>query len=94
MTRTVPDQEQVEHEIVAFIAAEFPWALPDGLPPARDARLRDDLSLDSLHLVALQVDVEDHFDVAFNPADEDLADAFDTVASLAGYVRQLMQEVA
>ncbi|HYY09810.1 MAG TPA: phosphopantetheine-binding protein [Kineosporiaceae bacterium] len=92
MSRTVPGQEQVEQEIVALVAAELSWALPDGPPPGASARLRDDLLLDSLHLVALQVNVEDHFGVAFDPADEELADAFDTIGSLAQYVRRLLGE--
>lgn len=38
--------------------------------PALDARLREDLRLDSLTLLSLVVDLENHFRVAFDEQDE------------------------
>jgi acyl carrier protein len=95
MTRTVPEQQQIEQRIVEYVGGEFPWAIPQSpQPPGPGTRLRDDLQLDSLHLVELQVSLEDQFAVAFDPADEGLPDAFDTVGSLAAYVQRLLREGA
>ncbi len=93
-----PDRAAVEREILALIAAELDEPGDGSGVPTRaarpDAHLRDDLGLDSLHLVAVQVAVEDRFGVAFDPMDEQLADAFRTVAGLARYVEYLLRERA
>lgn len=76
-----------------LIAATFPW-----MPPARDisprARLREDLELDSLHLVELQVLVEDALGVRFDAGDEELLTAFASVGSLAAYAASRARRAA
>lgn len=72
-------------EIAGLISTMFPWCLRYG-SPVPQAKLKDDLNLDSLHLVELQVAVEDHFRIRFDPADHDFLGAFTTVGGLAGYV--------
>ena len=76
--------------VAELISARFPWA-PALNGSVADARLREDLNLDSLHLVELQVAIEDHFGVRFDPHDRRLLDAFTTVGSLGSYVRHLLE---
>jgi acyl carrier protein len=82
----------IERGIADLIVTEFDGDVTGVAHP--DARLREDLGLDSLHLVTLQVAVEDHYDIAFDPTDEHLADAFTTVGGLARYVGDLLRERA
>jgi acyl carrier protein len=86
-------REGVEDEIRRLIGDRFDWA-DVGSGPSRDTRLREDLDLDSLHLVTLQVAVEDDFGVAFDPSDEQLADAFTSIGTLADYVHYLLRDGA
>jgi cysteine synthase/acyl carrier protein len=79
---------EVRDAIAALVADQFPWAAPGA--EVAGARLRDDLDLDSLHLVQLQVAIEDAFKIVFDAADERLLTAFDTIASLAAYVCHLL----
>jgi acyl carrier protein len=81
------DTDAVAGEIEKLILTRFSWVVP----PKRDLaaqRFREDLDLDSLHMVELQTAVEDHFAVIFDPEDDDLLDAFSTVGALASYVRR------
>lgn len=80
----------VEEQIAVLVREHFDWT--GGIAP--DADLRHDLDLDSLHLIELQVAVEDHFAVMFDPFDEQLADAFDTLRHLASYVACLLAKEA
>lgn len=79
-------------EIVELIRSQFAWSL-NGTRPNSGTRLREDLDLDSLHLVQLQVALEERFHVVFDAGDEQLLDAFITVGSLATYVQQLINRV-
>lgn len=74
--------------LVGLVEESFPWAAETGAL-TRAARLREDLELDSIHLVELQVLVEDAFEVRFDPADEGFLDAFDSLGALAAYVARL-----
>ena len=51
-----------------------------------DNSLRDDLKLDSINLVNLQVEIEDCFNIRFNPLETDLGLIFKTVDSLLNYL--------
>ncbi len=82
----------IQQQIARLVTEHFDWVPGDGTAERADARLRDDLDLDSLHLVELQVAVEDHFGVIFDPSDEQLIDAFDTIASLGEYVDFLLRK--
>jgi acyl carrier protein len=86
MTKHTP--AAIEDQIIALARARFDWL---GDIPA-DADLRGGLDLDSLHLVVLQVAIEDHFRVAFDPLDEQLVEAFRTLRHLASYVEDLLVE--
>jgi acyl carrier protein len=81
----------VLEQVVDLIITRFGWAVT-GAETGPHTRLREDLDLDSLHLVELQVAVEDRFGVRFDPTDEQLLDAFSTVGSLDAYVRHLLEE--
>jgi acyl carrier protein len=83
---TGSDTHAVEQEILSIARAHFDWIGAAG----PDSDLRGDLDLDSLHLIELQVAVEDHFDVVFDPLDEQLVDAFTSVRHLSAYVAHLM----
>ena len=74
-----------EAQVIKIARGQFDWT--GELTATTD--LRRELDLDSLHLVELQVAVEDHFRVAFDPLDEQLVDAFRTVRTLAAYVDYL-----
>ena len=82
--RTTRSTAGVIAEVADLIASSFPWALTyaDVTP---EARLRGDLNLDSLHLVQLQVAVEDQLGIRFDPGDAELLDAFDSVGALGTY---------
>ena len=83
---TGADIHAIEQEIIAIARTRFDW-IGD---PGPDSDLRRDLDLDSVHLVELQVAVEDHFRVIFDPLDEQLVDAFTSVRHLGAYVGYLM----
>ena len=70
-----------------LIQSRFPWVdLPGkGL---ESQRFREDLDLDSLHMVELQSVAEDEFGIIFNPEDDDLFDALSTIGALALYVQR------
>lgn len=57
-----------------------------------DDRLRDDLKLDSINLVNLQVEIEDCFNIRFNPLETDLAFIFKTVDSLLSFLESGEQD--
>jgi len=78
------------YQIIQLIAEHFTWALTE--QPTIDTRLREHLDLDSLHLVELQVAIEDQFRVTFDPTDEEFLDAFVTVGSLETYVHYLLEK--
>jgi acyl carrier protein len=82
------DAAAVIAQIGELISTRFSWVTvpEDGLAAAR---FRENLDLDSLHMVELQVAIEDQFAVMFDPDDEGLLDAFTTVGALASYVRRL-----
>ncbi len=78
----------IEREIQAIARDRFDWI---GNPDSQ-ADLRRDLGLDSLHLVELQVALEDRFNVIFDPFDEQLVEAFQTIGRLAAYVDYLQRK--
>ncbi len=53
----------------------------------RCSNLRTDLKLDSINLVNLQVELEDAFDIQFNPLETDLAAVFESVDSIIHYFK-------
>ncbi len=73
--------------IAQLVQTLFPWTA--GAEAGDEARLREDLGLDSLHLVELQMRVEDRFRVRFDPLDDGFIEAFETVGGLHRYVRRL-----
>jgi acyl carrier protein len=83
------DAPAISSEITRLITEHFAWT--SDTPPETQARLREDLGLDSLHLVEFQVAIEDAFRVTFDPADEEFLDAFSTIGSLETYVRYLLK---
>jgi acyl carrier protein len=80
----------VMYQITHLIEEHFAWEAT-AQPTAR-TRIREDLDLDSLHVVELQVAIEDHFQVTFDPTDEEFLDAFATIGSLEAYVCYLLEK--
>ncbi|MFI6999343.1 acyl carrier protein [Nocardia sp. NPDC050175] len=74
-----------EQRVLSIVQDRFDW----NRHPTQTADLRSDLGLDSVHLVELQVAVEEHFHVVFDPFDEQLVEAFQTTAHLAAYIDYL-----
>jgi acyl carrier protein len=73
-------------KIDKLVRSRFPWvALPE--KDLVSQRFREDLDLDSLHMVELQSVIEDEFGIVFDPEDEDLFDALSTFGALASYVQ-------
>ena len=69
-----------------ILTNNFDWL--KGLNPILlEHRLREDLELDSLDMVNLQVAVEDEFDIRFDPVETDLTEVFQTVGSLAEFLK-------
>ena len=56
------------------------------------ASLRDDLGLDSIHLVELQVHLEAAVGARFAALDDDFLDAFEDATSLARYASRVAAE--
>lgn len=50
------------------------------------ALLRDDLGLDSIDLVILQVELEDRFQIRFDPLEDDFSRLFYSIGSLCEYL--------
>ena len=67
----------------------FPWLADREVWPTTS--LRNDLNIDSLHMVELQIAIEDHFGLQLDPLDERLTDAFLTVGHLARYLHMLKE---
>lgn len=84
------DGEHADADTVAvigkLIVTRFPWVSLQEKDLAAQ-RFREDLDLDSLHMVEFQSIAEDEFGIIFDPEDEDLFDALSTVGKLASYVR-------
>jgi acyl carrier protein len=75
---------RVRADIVELLSELFSWI--DSSAVDDDTRFREDLGLDSLHLVELQVSVEDRLQVRFDPLDDTFVEAFETVGGLSRYV--------
>lgn len=57
-----------------------------------DMRLREDIGLDSIDLVVLQVEIEDQWDIRFNPLDDDFLEIFDSINSLCEFLELRFDE--
>lgn len=80
------DAEEILITIHHILESELGHEI-DLTPTLLEQNLRHDLSLDSLAMTTLQVAIEDAFDLRFDPLQTDLAGVFETVGSLANYVR-------
>jgi acyl carrier protein len=54
--------------------------------------LKEDLMLDSISLVELQVNIEDGFDIRFNPIEDDMVSVFKTISSLVAFIEGATNE--
>jgi len=82
--------DELVPELINILRRSFIWLSEAVIQPTAD--LRDNLELDSMHMVELQAHLESRFEFRFDPMDDGLADAFDTVERLASYVRQQITE--
>lgn len=87
---TVEDVSTVERVVRSLIESNFPWAATQGIATSTD--LRNDVGLDSLHLVELQALIEAEIGVDFDPLDNGFLEAFDTFGTLVGYVSTLVEQ--
>lgn len=55
-------------------------------PVRMDLKLRDEIGLDSIDLVVLQINVEDCFNIRFDPLADNFLKIFDSVGTLCEYV--------
>ena len=55
-------------------------------------RIRDELGFDSVMLIVLQIDIEDAFQIRFDPAQEGLQQIFTSVRTLTDYVQSHIGE--
>ena len=90
VTGTQAQPVDTAKQLTGLIASRFPWTNLQGRN-GPGVSLRDDLELDSMHLVELQVAIEDHFCVQIDPNDERLLDAFVTLGSLDSYITHLIR---
>jgi acyl carrier protein len=84
------DAPVILDQITQLIGEHFAWT--SSSQSVTQSRLREDLGLDSIHLVELQVAIEDCFQVTFDPTDDEFLDAFVTIGSLEAYVRYLLKK--
>ncbi|MBX5484149.1 MAG: acyl carrier protein [Myxococcaceae bacterium] len=82
---SVPDPDEVVREIAAIAAAEL--ELPAAVTP--DARLLEDLALDSLGLTVIAVGLENRFRIRLREED---AEGIRTVRDLAALVVRRVEE--
>jgi acyl carrier protein len=82
---TTPSQASLIDEVARVVrtAAKIPQRLPIGA----DSRLVEDLAIDSLDLVGVILQLQDHFDVVI---EEDAVPNLCRVADLAAYLRERM----
>lgn len=78
-----------EGEILAGIAAVAREHLDWAEPLTLEMRLLEDLRLDSIRLLTLAVEVENHFRVCLDPEDEQ---AIETVGDLVATVRRKLDD--
>ena len=57
-----------------------------------DASLTDDLNMESIHLVSFQVELEDAFQIEFDPLKDDFYEIFQTVSSVYQAVEKKLRE--
>ncbi|MEY8284158.1 acyl carrier protein [Lachnospiraceae bacterium 50-23] len=57
-----------------------------------DMGLREDIGLDSIDLVVLQVEIEDQWDIRFNPLEDDFLEIFDSINSLCEFLKLRLDE--
>lgn len=57
-----------------------------------DTDIRKDLGFDSIMLVILQIDIEDAFQIRFDPVHDDLQKIFTTVKAMGEYVRRCLED--
>lgn len=62
----------------------------DSFPP--DASLTDDLNMESIHLVSFQVEMEDAFQIEFDPLQDDFYEIFQTVFSVYQAIEKKLRE--
>lgn len=48
--------------------------------------LREDYELDSINLVNFQIEIEDYFEIRFDPVIEDLGEVFRSISTLSDYI--------
>lgn len=82
-------QREERKQVIADIIGEINTSSYEQLE--EEARLVEDLKLDSINLVNLQVMVEDEFDIRFNPIEDNLSDVFETVKSLLDYIETKLE---
>lgn len=87
---SVPALEATQEQMKGLLTQVFSWIACQDI--SATSSLREDLNIDSLHMVELQLAIEDHFGIQLDPLDERLADAFNTVGHLARYVQMLRDE--
>ena len=56
-----------------------------------DTDIRRDLGFDSIMLVVLQIELEDEFNIRFNPVKDDLENIFTTVRMISGYIQEMLR---
>lgn len=66
-------------------------AYREGVLITADTDIFRELEFDSLMLVVLQVDIEDAFQIRFNPIEVDMQTLFSTVGSLAEYISRQIE---
>ena len=55
-----------------------------------ESRLQEDLSFDSIHILMLQVALEEIFCFRFNPMEDNFRQIFATVGSIVDYISDLV----
>ena len=58
----------------------------------RDTKLDEDLQLDSFALITLQVEIEDRFNLQFNPLEDDFVEIFSTIGNLIDFIREKCED--
>jgi acyl carrier protein len=82
---TTSDQSCLIDEVARVVRTAA--KVPSGLPIGADSRLVEDLAIDSLDLVGVILQLQDHFDVVI---EEDAVPNLCRVADLAAYLKEHM----
>ena len=87
-----PGREETENRIIGIVSEMFrnSAGYNSDITVSAESKIRDELEFDSIMLIVLQIDIEDAFQIRFDPVEEDLQQVFLSVRTLTDSVQSHM----